>query len=106
MRHPQQRGDGGVPAGLLDDAEAYRRAARRVQELAPTLRWSEVARPLVRFCGELDGRPPRSPAAGALARATYGQYPDILADMRERGGLGAVARRLPQHVARLLRHRS
>ena len=46
------------------------------------------------------------PARSALARATYGQYPDILADLRERGGLGAVARRVPEHVARLLRHRA
>jgi glycosyltransferase involved in cell wall biosynthesis len=93
-------------AALLDDADAYGRVERRVQELAPTLRWSEVARPLVRFCRELAQRPARPPARSALARATYGQYPDILADMRERGGLGAVARRVPQHVARLLRHRS
>ena len=40
-------------------------------------------------------RPAREPARSALARATYGQYPDILADLRERGGLGAVARRVP-----------
>jgi hypothetical protein len=77
-----------------------------VRELAPTLRWSEVAGPLVRFCRELEARPARSPARSALARATYGQYPDILADMRERGGPGAVARRVPQHLARLLRHRA
>jgi glycosyltransferase involved in cell wall biosynthesis len=93
-------------AQLLDDGEAYEGAARRVSELAPSLRWSEVARPLVRFCAELDTREPRRPARSALVRATYGQYPDILADLRERGGLGAVARRVPEHVARLLRHRA
>jgi glycosyltransferase involved in cell wall biosynthesis len=93
-------------ANLLDDRDAYDGAARRVRELAPSLRWSEVARPLVRFCRELDSRPPRRPARSALVRATYGQYPDILADLRERGGLGAVARRVPEHVARLLRHRA
>jgi glycosyltransferase involved in cell wall biosynthesis len=93
-------------ANLLDDRDAYEGAARRVRELAPSLRWSEVARPLVRFCRELDSRPPRRPARSALVRATYGQYPDILADLRERGGLGAVARRVPEHVARLLRHRA
>jgi glycosyltransferase involved in cell wall biosynthesis len=91
---------------LLDDDAAYADAARRVRELAPSLRWSEVARPLVRFCREIEARPPRRPARSALARATYGQYPDIVADLRERGGLGAVARRVPQHVARLLRHRA
>jgi hypothetical protein len=65
-----------------------------------------VARPLVRFCRELESRPAREPSRSALARATYGQYPDILSDLRERGGLGAVARRVPHHVARLLRHRT
>ena len=65
-----------------------------------------MARPLIRFCTELDARPARSPARSALARATYGQYPDILADMREHGGLGTMARRVPKHVARLLRHRT
>jgi glycosyltransferase involved in cell wall biosynthesis len=93
-------------ASLLDDAAAYAAVAKRVGELAPTLRWSEVARPLVRFCREAESRPARKPAQSALARATYGQYGDILADMHERGGLGEVARRVPQHVARLLRHRA
>jgi glycosyltransferase involved in cell wall biosynthesis len=93
-------------AQLLDDPAAHAAATRRVRELAPSLRWSEVARPLVRFCRELESRPAREPARSALARATYGQYPDILADLRDRGGLGAVARRVPQHVARLLRHRA
>ncbi len=93
-------------AELLDDRDAYDGAARRVRELAPALRWSEVARPLVRFCREQHTRPPRSPARSALARATYGQYPDILTELRDHGGLGAVARRVPHHVARLLRHRT
>jgi glycosyltransferase involved in cell wall biosynthesis len=93
-------------AQLLDDRDAHAAAARRVRELAPSLRWSEVAKPLVHFCRGLDSRPAREPARSALARATYGQYPDILADLRDRGGFGAVARRVPQHVARLLRHRT
>jgi glycosyltransferase involved in cell wall biosynthesis len=93
-------------AHLLDDSAARADATRRVRELAPSLRWSEVAEPLARFCRELDSRPPRRPAQGALARATYGEYPDILSDLRERGGLGAVARRVPEHVGRLFRHRA
>jgi glycosyltransferase involved in cell wall biosynthesis len=93
-------------AELLDDPAAHAAATARVRELAPALRWSEVARPLVRFCAEAGSRPARAPSRGALARATYGQYPDILADMRERGGLGAIARRVPHHVARLIRHRT
>jgi glycosyltransferase involved in cell wall biosynthesis len=93
-------------AQLLDDAEAHAAATRRVRELAPSLRWSEVARPLVEFCRNAPSRPARQPARSALARATYGQYPDILSDLRDRGGLGEVARRVPHHVARLLRHRT
>jgi glycosyltransferase involved in cell wall biosynthesis len=93
-------------APLLDDPMAHADAARRVRELAPSLRWSEVARPLVEFCRSAPSRPARQPARSALARATYGQYPDILSDLRDRGGLGAVARRVPEHVARLLRHRA
>jgi glycosyltransferase involved in cell wall biosynthesis len=93
-------------AELLDHPERYAGAAASVRELAPALRWSEVARPLVRFCADAESRPARRPARSALARATYGQYPDILADLRRRGGLGAVARRVPHHVARLIRHRS
>jgi hypothetical protein len=59
----------------------------------------------VEFC--LD--PPRErppPARWTLVRATYGQYPDILADARDVGGLREVAARIPRHVARVLRHRA
>jgi hypothetical protein len=93
-------------AHLLDDPQARADTTRRVRELAPSLRWSEVAAPLVRFCRDLGSRPPRRPAQGPLARATYGEYPDILSDLRERGGLGAVVRRVPEHVGRLFRHRA
>jgi glycosyltransferase involved in cell wall biosynthesis len=93
-------------ARLLDDAQARAEAIRRVRELAPSLRWSEVAGPLVRFCRDLGSRPPRRVAHGPLARATYGEYPDILSDLRERGGVRAVARRVPEHVGRLFRHRA
>lgn len=93
-------------AGLLDDPAAYEAAARRVSEVAPSLRWSVCARPLVCFCLEHEERPRRRPPPGALARATYGQYPDVLAALREHGGPGEVARALPRHLARLLRHRA
>ena len=91
-------------ASLIGDNERYDEA-ERVRELAPSLRWSAVAEPLVRFCVEHEDRPPRRPAQSALARATFGQYPAILADAREQGGLGEIARRVPRHFTRLVRHR-
>jgi glycosyltransferase involved in cell wall biosynthesis len=90
---------------LLDDRGAHAAAVDRVHEIAASLRWSEVARPLVQFCVEQRSRPPRRPPRLALARATYGQYPDILADARDRGGLAEAARRVPRHLARVFRHR-
>ena len=93
-------------AGLLDDGERHAAATRRVRELAPSLQWSECARPLVRFCLQPDRHPRRRPPRGALARATFGQYPDVLASLREHGGLGEAARALPRHLARALRHRA
>jgi hypothetical protein len=93
-------------AELLDDPAAYEAAAARVREIAPSLRWSECARPLVRFCLEHERIPPRRVPRGALLRATYGQYPDVLAALREHGGPGEAARALPRHIARLLRHRA
>ena len=93
-------------AALLDDRKAYGAAADRVGRLAPSLRWSEVARPLVDFCRDHGSRPRRRPPALALARATYGQYPDILADVRERGGLKEMLLRSSRHVHRALRHRA
>jgi glycosyltransferase involved in cell wall biosynthesis len=93
-------------APLLDDPAVYAAATRRVRAVAPSFRWSEVARPLVRFCVEHADRPRPAPARSALARATFGQYPDILADLHDREGLAAAARGVPRHLARVLRHRA
>jgi glycosyltransferase involved in cell wall biosynthesis len=93
-------------AALLDDPVAYAGAVDRVRQIAPSLRWSEAARPLVEFCVEGCDRPKRRPARSALARATFGQYPDILADLREREGLTAAAKRVPRHITRVLQHRT
>jgi glycosyltransferase involved in cell wall biosynthesis len=92
-------------ATLLADRRTYERTAERVRELAPQFGWSEVARPLVEFCVEHRARSPRRPARVALARATYGQYPDVIADVRDRGGLAEAARRVSRHVGRVIRHR-
>ena len=91
---------------FLVDRAARAAAVDRVRDLAASLTWSEVSRPLVEFCAEHRSRPLRRAPRFTLARATYGQYPDILADARDRGGLTEAARRVPRHVARLFRHRA
>ena len=48
-------------AALLDDRAHYDEVAGRVGELAPSLRWSAVAEPLVRFCVEHADRPRGAP---------------------------------------------
>ena len=93
-------------AALLDDPAAHDAVRARVRAASERFRWTETARPLVNFCVDLAAHPPRHAPRGVLARATYGQYPDIVADMHERGGLGELAKRMPKHVTRVLRHRS
>jgi glycosyltransferase involved in cell wall biosynthesis len=93
-------------AGLLDDDAAHAAVAGRVREVAREFRWSRAAAPLVRFCAEQADRPRRKVPPGVLARATLGQYPDVLADLHDRGGLAEVARSVPRHLGRVLRHRA
>jgi glycosyltransferase involved in cell wall biosynthesis len=93
-------------AELLDDGDRRAAVSARVRELAPSLRWSECAQPLVRFCVDPGARPPRRAPRGTVARATLGQYRDVLAGLREHRGAGEAVRALPRHVARALRHRA
>jgi glycosyltransferase involved in cell wall biosynthesis len=92
-------------ARLLGDPQARAQAVERVRATAPGFRWAQAARPLVDFCLGSADRPRRRVPAAVLARATFGQYPDILADLYDRGGASALARRVPKHFARVLRHR-
>jgi glycosyltransferase involved in cell wall biosynthesis len=93
-------------AALLDDPQEYAAVRERVRAAAGEFHWRRAAEPLVRFCLEQAGRPQREVPQGVLARATFGQYPDVLADLYDRGGLPAVARGIPRHVGRVLRHRT
>jgi glycosyltransferase involved in cell wall biosynthesis len=93
-------------AELLDDGELRAATSRRVREIAPALRWSECARPLIEFCLDPGARPHRRPPRGTVARATLGQYRDVLGALREHGGAGEAARALMRHVGRALRHRA
>ena len=92
-------------AGLLEDREAHAAAADRVRELAPSLRWPEVARPLIEFCAEHAARPRRRVPPAALARATYGQYLGRPLRRARHAGVAETARRMSRHVARVVRHR-
>ena len=93
-------------AALLDDEELRRSTVERIGAAAEEFRWREAARPLVRFCTEHRSRPARRAPRHVLAMATFGQYPAIMSDLRERGGLPDVARRVRRHAGRVLRHRA
>jgi glycosyltransferase involved in cell wall biosynthesis len=93
-------------AALVDDPQAYAAAVQGVHDVAQAFRWSEAARPLVEFCVGHSERPPRRPPAAVLARATFGQYPGILADVHRRGGFADVLRRVSRNATRPLRHRA
>lgn len=93
-------------AALLDDADLRDATKGRIGDIAHELTWRRAAEPLVRFCAEQGSRPPRRTPPLVLARATLGQYPDVLADARDRGGLRELGRRIPRHVARVFRYRA
>ena len=84
----RRRGLRAACAELLDDRDGLRR--RGAGACASWRRRCAGARSPGRSCASAAsgtrGRA-RPPARSALARATYGQYPDILADLRDRGGL-------------------
>jgi glycosyltransferase involved in cell wall biosynthesis len=91
-------------AELLDDDGRRAETARRVEAVAPSYRWEEAARPLVDFCLNHRERPRPRRHPMALAKATYGQYPGIVADAVVSDGPAGAARRIVRNAARALRH--
>ena len=91
-------------AALLDDRGLRERTAERVRAVAPSFRWSEAARPLVDFCLDYRERPVPRRHKAAVAMATYGQYPAILADQLVTEGPAEVTKRIARNVTRALRH--
>jgi hypothetical protein len=91
-------------AGLLDDPEHRAATAERVREVAHSFRWEQVARPLVDYCLNHRERPSPRRHWTAVAVATYGQYPGIIAHAMATEGPASLARRMGRNVARAVRH--
>jgi glycosyltransferase involved in cell wall biosynthesis len=86
-------------AELLDDADGER---ARIEELAPSLRWSEVTKPLTRWCERAPELPPRRSQRGVLRRAIRGQYLHTLPETVRTRGAAAAARQVGRRLRRAL----
>ena len=77
-------------------------ARARVAALAPSLRWSEVAAPLVAWCEDVAARPRRPLRRAVVRRAALTQYrwalSETLADEGGRAAAARVGRRLRRAV--------
>jgi glycosyltransferase involved in cell wall biosynthesis len=82
-------------AALLDDEGAR----ERIAAVAPSLRWEQVAAPLVRWCAS--ERPRREIDRGALRRATLGQYRWRLAETLAEEGPASALRRIGRRLRRV-----
>ena len=88
---------------LLDDEGARDAIRARIAELRPELRWTEVARPLVDWCGQIGELPLRRPRSRVLRRAVRAQYVRALSETVEERGVAAAARRVGRRVRRWVR---
>jgi glycosyltransferase involved in cell wall biosynthesis len=84
-------------AELIGDSAAER---ARVAELAPSLRWSEVTRPLAEWCERAGGTPPRRPPGRVLRRALRVQYLRTLPETARTRGPRAAARQVARRLRR------
>jgi glycosyltransferase involved in cell wall biosynthesis len=89
-------------AALLDDGDARRSARKRIGELAPSLRWSEVTRPLSDWCESVPALPPRRVRRGVIRRALRGQYVRAMAETSRTKGRVAAARQVGRRLRRAL----
>jgi glycosyltransferase involved in cell wall biosynthesis len=95
-------GFAGACAALLDDAGERRAARRAIEQIAPSLRWSEVAGPLIDWCSRAPALPARRVPGRVLRRALRGQYLRILPETARTKGVGAAARQVGRRVRRAL----
>jgi glycosyltransferase involved in cell wall biosynthesis len=91
-------------AELLEDDDLRARTSVRVREAAAAFRWEEAARPLIDYCLHHRERPVPRKHPAAVAMATYGQYPAILAHVVRNEGPVELGRRMARNVARVFRH--
>jgi glycosyltransferase involved in cell wall biosynthesis len=83
---------------LLD---AGRDERARIAELRPSLRWSEVTRPLASWCERAPGLPPRRSQGGALRRAVRVQYLRTIPETTRARGVRAAARQIGRRLRRI-----
>jgi glycosyltransferase involved in cell wall biosynthesis len=88
---------------LLNDSTEYDTARNRIEDLRPSLVWSEVTRPLVDWCGRIHELPPRRPRRSVLRRAARAQYTRALAETIQQDGIQAGARRVGRRIRRWAR---
>lgn len=87
---------------LLDDEGARMEARERIAALAPSLRWSEVTRPLADWCEEAPRLPPRRVHRGVLRRAAIAQYARTIPETARTKGTGAAVRQVGRRLRRAL----
>jgi len=90
-------------ADLLNAKSEYAAAKHEIEQLRPTLTWSEVTRPLVDWCGRIHELPPRRPRKDVLRRAARAQYARALAETIQEDGIQAGARRVGRRIRRWAR---
>jgi glycosyltransferase involved in cell wall biosynthesis len=90
----------------LLDGGAGAEARERIEALAPSLRWSEVTRPLAEWCERAPSASPRSYNRAALRRAAIGQYARRLPETVRTKGPAAAARQVGRRLRRALSPRN
>jgi glycosyltransferase involved in cell wall biosynthesis len=80
-------------------------ARRRVARVAPSLRWSEVAAPLVAWCRDAGARPRRRVDRATVRRAALAQYHWALRETVAEDGVAAAASRVARRLRRAVRSR-
>jgi glycosyltransferase involved in cell wall biosynthesis len=80
-------------------------ARSRIAGVAPSLRWSEVTRPLVEWCAVAPTQPRRAVRRDVVRRAALTQYAAALPETLAEQGASAAARRVGRRLRRAVRLR-